>query len=643
MIGPLKKQAYVPPKPATISWDGFRGGLNLFLRQTELKGNELAQADNLMLTGLGVPTKRWGTQDYFLAQATGYGRGLVEAKSITDVREILALTDWGILTKQSGTSYTEITGVSWPSGYNLEGTQLNNVVYLVNAQKPFVKYDFTSLVPFEALSTPTNMAATNISGATGLTTWSWRVSAVSKTGETLASTAISLASLPQLLSDTLIRVTWNTVSGPSGILQGYNVYRGAQGDETWLARVDDTSTRYDDIGINASQLTLPPTADTTDGPKAKYIVRFEDRLVLAGIDGAPTKVFISGRVPFHERFDASGGGGYIYVDPDTGDNITGLGIWKGRIVVFKEKTVWEVTLNTVTVGNFALLTPTYKLVTASQGCSSHRTIVPVNNDLFFANRRGIYVLGQQPGAGVEQLWTNELSAKVRPIFDSLTQTDLDNACAAYFDYKYIIAFPTSKKAIVFDRERGAFMGPWITSFGIGKLETITDGTGIERLLAVDSTDNYISEFSKSLTDDKGTVFSTLLKTRKEDFGDWTLFKTINELYTSFRNVFGTVAVNIYLEERSGVTFTAKSFNITSTQGTSGWGVDQLGVAQWGLTNVDAAASSDEILRKALLYKTARTMQVEVTTSAKADNYELLAIKAFGVAQGRGSSPSEWIV
>ena len=643
MIGPLKIPRYDPPKQSQISWDGFRGGLNLFLRQTELQGNELAQADNLMLVGLGVPTKRWGTQDYFLSGSTGYGRGLVEAKSIANTREILAMTDWGYLTKKNGASYTVITGASWPSGYNLEGAQLDNKVYFVNSQKPFVKYDFTSLVPFTALSTPTNAQATNISGATGLTTWSWRVSAISKTGETLASTAISLASMPQVLSDTLVRVTWNTVSAASGTLQGYNVYRGALGDETWLAKVDDVTTRYDDSGVAASQLTLPPTADTTDGPKAKYIIRFEDRLILAGIDGAPTKVFISGRVPYHERFDASGGGGYVYVDPDTGDNITGLGVWRGKIIVFKENSVWQVALSTTTVGNFALLVPSYQLITASQGCSSHRTVTAVNNDLFFANRRGIFVLGQQPNVAGEQLWTNELSAKIRPFFDSLTQTDLENACAEYFDYKYIMAFPTSKKAIIFDRERGAFMGPWFTAFGINKLERITDSSGVERLLAIDSTDSYVSEFSKTLTDDKGIAYSTLLKTKKEDFGDWTLFKTINELYTNFRNVYGSVAVNLYIEERSGSTFTAKSFSISSRQSTSGWGVDPLGTAEWGLSTVDADASSEEILRKALLYKTARTMQVEVTTSNKADNYELLRIKAFAVPQGRGSSPSDWIV
>jgi len=643
MITSLRQTKYVPPKPLEVSWDGFRGGLNLFLRQTELKGNELAQADNLMLIGLGVPTKRWGSQDYFLAGATGYGRGLVEAKSIADTREILTLTDWGYLTKQNNASYTMITGASWPSGYNMEGTQLNNTIYLVNSQKPFVKYDFTNLVAFDPLTTPTGVAATNISGATGLTTWSWRVAAISKTGETLASTAISLASLPQNLSDTMIRVTWSMVSGPSGVLQGYNLYRGPQGDETWVAGVDDTTTRYDDIGITASQLTLPSTANTTDGPKAKYVIRFEDRLVLAGITNEPTKIFISGRVPNHERFDAYGGGGYIYIDPDTGDNITGLGIWRGKIIVYKENSVWQVSLVSISVGNFSLLVPTYQLITASQGCSSSRTIVAVNNDLFSVNRRGIFLLGQQPNVGGEQLWSNEISAKIRPFFDSLTQNDLNGACAEFFDYKFIVAFPESKKAIIFDRERGAFMGPWFTTFGINKLKKITDSGGIDRLLAVDSTDNYVTEFQKALTDDKGTAFNTLLKTRKENFGDWSLFKTINELYTNFRNVYGTVTVNVYLEERDGATITAKSFAITSQQSTSGWGVDQVGLAQWGLTNVDADVSSEEIIRKALLYKTARTMQIEMLTNAKADNYELLAIKAFSVAQGRGSTPATWFI
>src|SRR5258706_8150418 len=411
MIGRLPQVNVPSTKSRTVTWDGFRGGLNLLLRQNELKPNELAQSDNLLLIGLGVPTKRWGTIDYFLSSATGYGRGIVDAKSITGSIEVLSITDWGYLTRQNGASYTMLTGASWPSGYNIEGTQLVNKVYIVNQMKPFIRYDFTSLIPFESLSTPTTVTATNFSGATGSTTWSWRVSAVSRVGETLASTAISLASLPQNLSSTMVRINWAPVSAASGILSGYNVYRGALGDETWLANVDNLTTQYDDFGITASQLTIPPSADTTSGISAKYIIRYQDRLIIAGLPNNPTRVMISGRVPYHERFDAGSGGGFVDVDPDTNEVITGIAVWRGKIIVFKENSIWELSLGTATIGNFVILVPQYQLITLSQGCSSHRSITYVYDDVYFCNSRGMFVLGQAPNIGVEFLRANELSAK----------------------------------------------------------------------------------------------------------------------------------------------------------------------------------------------------------------------------------------
>ena len=217
MYGKYNKPQYKPPKDIELDYPQFRGGLNTLFRQTELKKNELAQADNLYLIGSGIPTKRWGSQDYFLSAVTGYGRGLIGVKSNAGTIEVLSLSDWGILTKQSGASYTEITGASWASGYNLEGIQLSNNVYFVNGQRELVRYDFTSLVGFATLAVPAGLTATNFSGATGTSTYSWRIAAASQVGETLGSTAISLASLPQALSNTMVRVNWSPISAASGI------------------------------------------------------------------------------------------------------------------------------------------------------------------------------------------------------------------------------------------------------------------------------------------------------------------------------------------------------------------------------------------------------------------------------------------
>ena len=628
-----------PVREIVATWDTFRGGLNTFSRQTELDKDELSQADNMLLTGRGIPTKRWGSEDYFLGGSTGYGRGIIPAKSAAGTIELLGLTDWGILTKKNGASYTAITGTSWPSGYNMEGAQLGNNVYLVSSGLEFTRYNFSTLTSFTTLAVPSGVAVSNFSGATGSTTWGWRVSSISNAGETLAATSISLASLPEVLSNTLIRLQWTPISAASGILKGYNIYRGHPGDETWLTSVDDATTIYFDTGTAAALLRTAPDADTSGGHKAKYIIRFEDRIIMAGITNYPTKVVISGRYPDQERFDWAGGGGYVHVDPDTGDFITGLGVHQGRIIVFKEKSIWEISLSTVKVGNNTILEPIYHLVTAAQGCSSHRSIVPVDNDLFFINGKGIYVLGLEANIQ-DSLRTNEISTKVRPFFESMSAADINSACGAYFDYKYLIAFPTAKKILVFDRERLAFMGPWVLPYGLAQMTSFTDSNSLENWLILDNDDTFISRFSKSLQDDKGTAFRTLLKTKKEDFGDWTLFKTINEMFTQFRNVFGSINVNIFLEEASGQTVTGSSFTITSQSGISGWGTDQWGLPMWGLSINNAAASSEDLIRRTKLFKTARTYQVELSTTAGIDSYELLGIKTTVTPQGKGHFPAE---
>lgn len=645
MLGRIRQTTFTPPRELSIKYQDFRGGLNLLFRQTELRPNELAQSDNLLLIGSGVPTKRWGSQNYFLAGATGYGRGLFGAKSTSEVNELLGITDWGFLTKQSGASYAMITGASWASGYNVEMAQLNNNVYLVSTSRELVRYNFSTLNSFVTIASPSGAFLTNLSGATGTNTYGWRITATTQVGETLGSTEISMASLPQDLKTTVIRLGWTPVSAASGILTGYNVYRGALGDEVYIGSVDNLTTSFDDIGSTGSLLRSPPTADTTGGPKSKYIIRFTDRLVLGGIPSEPTKILISGRVPNHERFDWAGGGGYLQVDPATGDDITGLGVHQGRIVVFKENSVWQVNLGTTTIGNFLVLDPSYQLITASQGCTSHRSIAYVDNDLFFLGRKGVYILGYEPNITGDVLRTNEISAKIRPFFETLSNDDLINATAVYFDYKYILAFPTARKCIVFDKERAAWMGPWSTTFGINKFIKYVDSNGIERLLCADADDNNVTEFSKTLYDDKGTAFGTVLKTKKDDFGDWSIFKTINESYLGFRNVTGSISVNILAEGRDGSVAPVKSFTVTgpSSQITSSWGTDLWGTARWGISTRNAASFAEETIKRAPIFQTGRYAQYEISTTGRSDNYELLDIKASATPQGPGSSYHLWNV
>lgn len=640
---------YNPQKPSVANWDNFRGGLNTFLDATEIRGNELAQADNLLLSGEGIPSKRWGSSLYFLAGATGAVRGITSYYNGA-TNELLVLTDWGLLTKMSSASYTAITGASWPSGYEATFTQLSNTVYIASGERELVKYAGTSLTNFATIAMPVLTGITNYSGASGigeLTKVSYRVSAEGEVGETLGSVALSLASVQADPNQMRTRITWGAVSTASGDLKGYVVYGREPGRETFMTRVNNFTLNYDDDGDDTPSLIVePPTYDTTGGPQGKFIIRYKDRLIMAGIDNEPTKVMISGRVPNQEKFHWSYGGAYILIDPDSGENITGLAVLRESILVFKERSVWKLTLGTVTSGNWVLTDPTYELLTASHGSVSHKTLVAVEDDLFFLSRRGVYAIGYKPGL-LNQLATTEISAKVRDKIDSINPNKWSSATAEYIDYKYILTYPTiasnyPDQQLVFDRERSAWMGPWFIS--ANNLFRYYDTTNTERLVYGSNVTPNIYELSSTYTTDDGNAIDTTLRTKKEDFGSWNLFKTIKDIFFQFKDITGSVNVDVYIEERSGNVVTAKNFSVTSSSGDSGWGSFTWGDFQWGDSEAHVGAGdTSEILRWLNTNKTGRSVQIQVRTTDASANYKLLGIKMEAQVQGKGSIPNSYRV
>lgn len=643
-------------KPSIIRWTTWRKGWNTLFREIEIDPQEMVASTNLMLVGSGIPTVRWGSQLSFQAgpsnaSLSGVARFILPVKDVNDNIQVLSWTDAGYLTKQNNASYTTISGASWASGYNMEGVELGNKVYLVNGQRPLTRYDFTTLTSFVTLSAPTALTATNLSLMTGTSTFSWKVTALSPVGETLPSTAVSLATLPANLN-TSILLNWTaTTPGAGATLIGYNIYRGLSGQETWIGGVGSNATSFiDNIGFPSLGGQNFPLADTTGGPVAKWIIRFQDRIVLGGIPGSPTKILISARYPQQERFDFFGGGGSLEVDPDSGEDITGIGIYyrtitaTQSIIVFKERSVWEVVLDTTTVGNYAVLTPSYRLLTNSQGASSHRSITPVENDIFFVNQRGVYILRYEPNL-YNVINANELSAKIRPFFQGLSYTDLSNAAGFYQnDKKYVLSFPNSAQAVCFDRERLSFTGPWKFPWNLNHWASYRDSSGFIHWLAASNSDNNIYEFSTAYTNDNSQIITTQFKSRKEDFGDWTLFKTIQEVFFNIGTLVGNIQVNLYIEDRSGNIVTAKSATIEgpSALGASGIGFDQLGTAQMGTTSgTPVVTGTGENQRKARLYKVGRTLQLEVVTNSINTNYQLLDATSYAIPQSVDNNPSSW--
>ena len=642
---------FKPAKTIQLDWSSFRGGLNTLLKQTEIKDNELAQMTNLKLTGQGVPTKREGTSNYFLTApsvATGSQRvrglkGVNFASGPSGVNELLAISDWGQLVKKSGASYAVINGYSYASGYNAELVQVFNNVYIVNGFNNLTKYNGATIFPFTQISKPTGLTATNLSGVSGTFTRSFRVSGFNAVGETIASDAILVTNTPQDLADTTIRLNWTT-SSPASVVVGYGIYGVDQGDERLITTLDASTLRYDYQGIpDPSQLVFPQAADTTSGPIAKYAIIHKDKIILGNMEGYPSRVTWSGGGSNVDKFNWRFGGGYVDIDKDSGDQVTGLVEFQNAIIVFKERSVWKITLAAVD----ALVIPTVELLIRGVGTVSHRSIQHVENDVFFLSRKGVFTLGNEANYVGNVLRTNELSAKIRPIFESMEPTQLKNAAAVYQDKKYRLAFPTdtsgvNQKEIVYDRERVAWVGPNTYPATPGIYGVYYDGDNKENLIWGDANDNFVTEFGKGYVNDKGVKVQTSLLTKKTSFDNPFRFKEIKEVYSNWRNVSGAPFVNVIMEQRDGTFAAAESFSITASTAGVGWGFDRWGAFKWGTSGgAGSAEASSDLVRRTNLNKIARAMQIEITTTGTNDKYELLALQTNAYELGSGIRPSSW--
>lgn len=624
-----------------IEWNNWRAGYDTLLRPTELRPNELAEATNIMLIGSGVPTGRWGLTKYFSVNSTGSIRGL-GSYVLNDTNEVLALSDQGYIAKKNGTGSTTIVGQSYPSGSSVNFSQLGGKTYLVSGDAPLTVYDGSNLSVYATISSPSGVTATNFSGATGTYTWSWRIVARgSGGGQTTGSLAVSLGNLPQDLAKTQVNVRWTAPSAAS--LSGYDIYRGLPGDETFLAGVGASLTSYSDFGDPASESITPPLSNTTGGIKSEMIEKFDGRLLLADKDN-PTLLQVSSKYvngkPF--SFSAFDGGGNAYINPDDGEIITGIKSQpnSNKIIVFKDNSSFAVTLDTITVGNYVLLNPQVQVISNLIGCSSPNSIQVVENDIFYFGRKGLYVLGYEPNF-LNLIRTNEVSARIRPYLDRLNEEDYRTCCSMYVENKYILSFPARKECIVYDRERGAFLGIWKTPFGINKMLKHVDSTGTERWVVGSADNNQTYTFEKSVNSDDGTTISKSLRTKKEYYSGWDILKTIEFFYILFRNITGEVTANILVEDKNGATSVVKTFTIAGADvaGNTGWGIDTWGNVTWGNTSGEVVVSGDEFPRWGQLFKTARLLQVEIVCNKPNSNFELLAIKTKAKAQTSGQLTS----
>jgi len=357
------------------------------------------------------------------------------------------------------------------------------------------------------------------------------------------------------------------------------------------------------VVFDGTSVTRPGTM-----PKAKASVIYKGYHVAFGAPGQPFRLYFS---PIAEpsRFTraAAVGGGAIELNDATnvpgatvftGDNtaqaidinkndgqyVTSLGFFQDVLIVFKEKSIYQLYFNST--GAFVV-----ERISSSYGAVCHGATASVENDCYFLTDKGIYVLGNEPNF-YAAIRTNELSSRVKTLLQQINPAQYDRCKGYYYDDRYFLSVPlnastTCNAMIVYDRRFYAW-AYWdnINADSIYAFKD-RDVDGTTKLYFTEYGSSSVCYFTPNVYNDKGEAIEATFITRafegklvdREKF--WYVLRPI------FRFTTGNVTISFITENGSQGRPVAIN---PSTSG--GLGTDMYGDLLFGTSEQDTYTDGD---------------------------------------------------
>ncbi len=630
-LADLSKLKLKDERKLVLQVDRFNGGVNTLLSAPRLKSNEAIEARNLMLAEDGIWVKRWGT-DYYGGDAGGsIVDGFAEYRKTDGTRELIIFAN-GLARKKNGESWDTISGYTPTAGTPVYSAQIGNYLYACNGTDSLARYDGSSFTDYTALSAPANVAGARATLTDGNFVYYCEVTALNSVGETIASTEASLGvnkSRDTWTTGETITWTWDAVASAVR----YNVYLSdVSGDEGKVAEVAQmTNPTWVDDGTAAINPYIDvPDANSTGGPKFRYLCISDNRLWGVGDTNAPWRVYWSGKLSNIGNFTWPSGGGWW--DLEKGGKAVTKGIidYQGRPTIFcptpeGRGSIWQITLAYDSTYNF--WNPTLYKMTNQISSLAPRSIIQAENDVFFATKRGVYLLGNEPNVTSNVLRTNELSAKIRDYIEAISDSDLANMCAYYKDGK--VFFATPSRTFYYDRERLCWVKDW--TVGFSQLGEYTDSDGVTHFVGGMSTDGYILKISESYRGDCDVAFTTsYLSPHIPVSKDWTKFAKIQRAFINLGESTGAVSFAVMGMTKKGSFTTLASHTISPGVSSAGLGWDRMGDVQLGDSGgYPTTYAEASTIRYMKVNKLLREVQFQLTTNTMDSSYKLLGLRAEG--------------
>jgi len=300
-----------------------------------------------------------------------------------------------------------------------------------------------------------------------------------------------------------------------------------------------TNPTFNDTGTAVPNVYFgTPLQNSTQGITGSTLVTYHDTLFIGGIPSEPSRVYYSAGVDLFDNFQIVNGGGSILVNPEDGDKVTALVVYKDKVMIFKNRSSYLFAFAGTAF-------PTLAVVNPEIGCVAGNTAKVVLNDIYClgVGGSGVFTLGYQSGYfGVGQadmLRSNEVSTKIHPDLATINTSYMQNAYAIHTaqHYNYILAIPvggstTNNSVYVFDTRYNAWM-KW-DDMNIQCMTVLVDSTNTENVLYGDALEGRVDKFYSG-SNDKGSAFTFRMRTKDFNAKAFHLIKTFIWPTFHFRN------------------------------------------------------------------------------------------------------------
>lgn len=203
---------------------------------------------------------------------------------------------------------------------------------------------------------------------------------------------------------------------------------------------NNTDTIYTDIIPDSALGSEAPlnTESSIIPQNSKYIATFNNRLVLAGGNSYPTRIFFS-KAYKPEQFPTQN---FIEIGNREGGVITGLVPFDNLLLIFRERGI-DALVPTQNVDSPFYATPIY----TGGGTYGSKTAVSVSGlGVIFATADGVYVFSGNFSGG-SQTSLLKISEPIGEYYARVSPSSLARACATYnpFSKEYILSVPADGK------------------------------------------------------------------------------------------------------------------------------------------------------------------------------------------------------